>query len=255
MRITSDGNVLIGNTTNRLRLTVSGSNADAPTLGTAIGTTVFANSQATTAYGMNFGVSSSGYGWIQQHRFDGTATAYALALQPSGGRLLIGTTTDNGTDRLQVTGSATFSSSVTATQFNGKLYTGATYNFEGGYLGKSANNGGALLELLGHSGVSTSNGFALRYDTDVSGNLLFQYAGSQTTYGALSYSTILQLTNAGAATFSSSVTATQFRLSALNTAPVSSTATGTTGEIRIDAFYIYICIATNSWKRVAIASW
>jgi hypothetical protein len=123
------------------------------------------------------------------------------------GNLLIGTTTDNGTDRLQVSGSATFSSSVTATQLNGKLYTGATYNFEGGYFGKSSSNGGALLELLGHSGVSTSNGFALRYDTDVSGNLLFQYAGSQATYGALSYSTILQLTNAGAATFSSSVTA------------------------------------------------
>jgi len=206
-RITNGGNVLIGNTTNRLRLTVSGADANAPTLGTASGTTVFANAAVTTQYGMNFGISSSGYGWIQQHRFDGTATAYALALQPSGGRVLIGTATDNGTDRLQVSGSSTFSSSVTATQFNGKLYTGATYNFEGGYFGKSSGNGGALLELLGHGGVSTSNGFALRYDTDVSGNLLFQYAGSQATYGALSYSTILQLTSAGAATFSSSVTA------------------------------------------------
>jgi hypothetical protein len=255
MRITSDGNVLIGNTTNRLRLTVSGADANAPTLGTASGTTVFANAAVTTGYGMNFGISSSGYGWIQQHRFDGTATAYALALQPSGGRILLGTTTDNGTDRLQVTGSGIFSSSVTATQFNGKLYTGATYNFEGGYFGKATANGGALLELLAHSSVSASNGFAVRYDRDVSNNLLVQYAGSQTTYGALSYSTILELSNTGAATFSSTVTSTQFRLSALNTAPVSSTATGTTGEIRIDAFYIYICIATNSWKRVAIASW
>ena len=49
--------------------------------------------------------------------------------------------------------------------------------------------------------------------------------------------------------------ATQFYLSALNTAPASASATGTTGEIRIDANYIYICTATNTWKRVAIATW
>jgi hypothetical protein len=49
--------------------------------------------------------------------------------------------------------------------------------------------------------------------------------------------------------------ANQFYLSALNTAPASATATGTTGEIRIDANFIYICTATNTWKRVAIATW
>lgn len=49
--------------------------------------------------------------------------------------------------------------------------------------------------------------------------------------------------------------ATQFYLSALNTAPASATATGTTGEIRIDASYIYICTATNTWKRSAITTW
>jgi hypothetical protein len=48
---------------------------------------------------------------------------------------------------------------------------------------------------------------------------------------------------------------TQFRLSALNTAPANASATGTLGEIRLDASYIYICTATNTWKRVAIATW
>lgn len=48
---------------------------------------------------------------------------------------------------------------------------------------------------------------------------------------------------------------TQFRLSALNTAPASAAATGTLGEIRVDTNYIYICVATNTWKRVAIATW
>lgn len=37
----------------------------------------------------------------------------------AGGRILMGTTSDNGTDRLQVSGSANFSSSVTASSFSG----------------------------------------------------------------------------------------------------------------------------------------
>jgi len=51
------------------------------------------------------------------------------------------------------------------------------------------------------------------------------------------------------------VTSTKFCLSALNTAPSSASDTGTLGEIRVDANYIYICTATNTWKRVAIATW
>lgn len=51
------------------------------------------------------------------------------------------------------------------------------------------------------------------------------------------------------------ITSSQFRLSALNTAPASSTATGTIGEIRIDANYIYVCTATNTWKRTALSTW
>jgi nitrogen fixation protein len=44
-------------------------------------------------------------------------------------------------------------------------------------------------------------------------------------------------------------------LSAINAAPANSSSTGTFGEIRIDTNYIYICTATNTWKRVAIATW
>lgn len=40
-----------------------------------------------------------------------------------------------------------------------------------------------------------------------------------------------------------------------NTAPSGPTATGTAGEIRQDGDYIYICTATNTWKRVAISTW
>jgi hypothetical protein len=37
--------------------------------------------------------------------------------------------------------------------------------------------------------------------------------------------------------------------------PASATDTGTTGEICWDASYIYVCTATNTWKRTAISTW
>jgi len=46
-----------------------------------------------------------------------------------------------------------------------------------------------------------------------------------------------------------------YSINSLNTAPVSSTDTGTLGEIRITADYIYVCTATDTWKRTAIATW
>jgi hypothetical protein len=38
-------------------------------------------------------------------------------------------------------------------------------------------------------------------------------------------------------------------------APVSATATGTVGQVAYDNDYIYICVATNVWKRMPIATW
>lgn len=39
------------------------------------------------------------------------------------------------------------------------------------------------------------------------------------------------------------------------TAPSSATDTGATGEIRLNGGFAYFCIATNTWVRVAVASW
>ena len=49
--------------------------------------------------------------------------------------------------------------------------------------------------------------------------------------------------------------ATQFFLSASNTAPATASSAGVTGEIRITATHIYYCTATNTWVRVAMATW
>jgi len=39
------------------------------------------------------------------------------------------------------------------------------------------------------------------------------------------------------------------------TVPTSATDTGSAGSISWDADYIYVCVATDTWKRVAIATW
>ena len=48
--------------------------------------------------------------------------------------------------------------------------------------------------------------------------------------------------------------ATQYNLSALNTAPATATSTGTTGEIRIVNGAIYVCVATNTWQRALLTT-
>ncbi len=50
-------------------------------------------------------------------------------------------------------------------------------------------------------------------------------------------------------------TASQYKVSSLNTAPSSATDSGSAGEIRITSSYIYVCIATNSWVRASLSSW
>ena len=42
---------------------------------------------------------------------------------------------------------------------------------------------------------------------------------------------------------------------ALDTAPASATATGTTGEIRVTSTHIYVCIATNTWVHSVLTTW
>jgi hypothetical protein len=41
----------------------------------------------------------------------------------------------------------------------------------------------------------------------------------------------------------------------LGGAPASAGATGTAGQVRFDTNYMYVCTATNTWKRVALSSW
>lgn len=37
--------------------------------------------------------------------------------------------------------------------------------------------------------------------------------------------------------------------------PVSASSTGTPGQIEWDGDYVYVCVATNTWKRTALSAW
>ena len=75
--------------------------------------------------------------------------------------------------------------------------------------------------------------------------------GSNTvTLGNTSLTDVYMASDSGA-----TVHAGQYRLSALNTAPASAAAAGTLGEIRVDANHIYVCTATDTWKRTALTTW
>ena len=56
-------------------------------------------------------------------------------------------------------------------------------------------------------------------------------------------------------TATGTLTTGQMDIAALNTAPASASAAGTLGEIRYTADYIYVCTATNTWKRSALSTW
>jgi hypothetical protein len=97
MRITSTGNVGIGTLTPGARLVVRTTANDAPGLGNSGGHFQLSNGE----YGLVAGVGGSGNVYMQAQRTDGTATAYNLNLQPSGGNVNIGNTT-NSNFRLNV---------------------------------------------------------------------------------------------------------------------------------------------------------
>jgi len=62
-------------------------------------------------------------------------------------------------------------------------------------------------------------------------------------------------TDAGLTYNASTGTLTATALIVATSTPASASATGTAGTIAWDTGYIYICTATNTWERVAIATW
>jgi hypothetical protein len=123
------------------------------------------------------------------------------------------------------------------------------------FLGIGASNNGT-------NWLYTPTGVAISYYAQIDGAHQWFNAPSGTAGNVISFTQAMTLdangklligtTTAGASKLTVADDSIQ-----VNTAktPASATATGTTGQIAWDANYIYVCTATNTWKRTAIATW
>ena len=148
--INGSGNIGIGTSAPGSRLQISGvAITTAPTLGASTGGALYVTN-TDTAYGLLIGVSGSGSPWLQGQRTDASATAYSLNLQPSGGNVLIGTSTDSG-NRLNVNGSINFQSFIS---LNG---VSVIYN--------TANDVYANIRVLGNLSTTLQDGMYVNYNS------------------------------------------------------------------------------------------
>jgi hypothetical protein len=121
-------------------------------------------------------------------------------------------------------------------------------------LGASISNqqGVSILPTINQSGTAGYRALFISplETTTGSGNKYLIDAGTNSAAsGGGTHTSKFSVSNAGV------TTATQYQLSALNTAPTSATDTGTTGEVRITSGFIYVCVATNTWVRTALTTW
>jgi len=144
---------------------------------------------------------------------------------------------------IQNTGTGTASSSDIIV--NNNLSTETTYYGDFG-MNSSYWNGTGALNTANTVYLTSTNG-DLAIGTTTSNSIHFVVAGSSTDSATID--------TLGNFICTGSATAAQFKLSALNTAPTSSGATGTLGEIRLTSSAIYLCTATNTWVKATLATW
>ena len=165
-------------------------------------------------------------------------------------------TVNSGTLTLSIGTAAATNNTVTVgtgTGFNANTASNLTYSL----------SVGPALTALATTMTGATTGFLKKTaaDTYTLDTASYQpLATILTTLSSLANSSGV-LTNNGTGTLSWSsagtgtVTSTQYKLSALNTAPTSSTDTGTLGEIRVTTDSIYVCTATNTWAAAEMNPW
>ncbi len=119
----------------------------------------------------------------------------------------------------------------------------------GGLIGSTAGVGVSTLDSAYHNSITPQI-----VVTDTLGAVTFQSGRASNA------SSVFDIRNSSSITTASIngdglISGTQFKLSTLNTAPTSSGDTGTLGEIRYDSNFMYLCVATNTWKRSPLTSW
>ena len=161
---------------------------------------------------------------------------------------------DNGTQNIAIGHSVGNSG-------GGDFYYNTLIGFEVGendsypYIGNTAvghragfNLRGNYNVMLGYAaGKYESGSNSLYIDAIDRGNTPGDKAGAL-LYGTFNSTPANQTIN-GSTTISNSLTTTNYKLSSLNTAPSTSGATGTVGDIKFTNDAIYVCVNTNVWKK------
>jgi hypothetical protein len=121
------------------------------------------------------------------------------------------------------------------------------YNCRGYATGTASRRSGAATFNSAYSIINAENCVFQGDDYDV---LRYSSGGGLT----LKNCTLVNNTTSGTISYSGT-TVTNGLLVASSSTPASASATGTTGQICWDSSYVYVCVATNTWKRSALSSW
>lgn len=143
MRLLTNGNVGIGTTNPITRLNVDKSSQSIGTTNPSGG--FLLSDVGGTSYSLEAGINVGSGPWIQSRSY-ANATMYQLAINPSGGNVMIGTTTDNGVDRLQVAGKIS-TEEITSNLFNFRSDNFKTANASVGKF-STFTGGGSDFELI-----------------------------------------------------------------------------------------------------------
>ena len=210
--------------------------------------------------------------------------AYAISNTIDGSDIVIGSENGNGGDtkNFQMSDISTFvlGNAVTPTlddvcQQGNTTTTSIQINNVGGLsilTGPLTSNGSTF--LLGSSTVINGT-VNINNTADIADTLTLSRAtgtglqvdANATIDGSLTVNSTALFTDAGSSISAAGLISTAGNILAFGTvagsflatdsagAPLSASATGTTGSIVADANYIYVCTATDTWKRVAISTW
>ena len=133
-------------------------------------------------------------------------------------------------------------------------YTDYRKNSSGTYYKTwSAEHRAALARQVAEAGYNLVSGSCEEGATLTSSNDVVWYQTTDTIWQPNSYPQTVQTDFIPSAP--DWLDRTTVQLSAPVTVPDSATSTGLKGQWAVDADYLYICIAVNSWKRVNITTW
>jgi hypothetical protein len=158
----------------------------------------------------------------------------------SSGRVGIGTSSPGSKLEIRNDVAATTSLDTTAIKLYNNLDGGSGIEFANAVAGKSKISFG--VEGVGAGTNETYLGFSTCLEASALAEGMRLTSAGRVGIGTTSPTTLLD------------VNADTVRVRTART-PASATATGATGEICWDANYIYVCTATNTWKRSAISTW